>query len=256
MKLEGKTAVVTGAARGMGRSHCLKLAREGADIIACDIRKELLDETIEQVREIGRNGMSIVMDITKIKEVKNGVFYIIKKFNHIDILVNNAGILRKNPIHKTSESDWDDVLSVNLKGTWICIKYVAPYMIKARSGKIINIASTEGIIGTANLSAYCASKFGVIGLTKVAAIELAPYNINVNAIAPSSTKTEMMSEQAEIANIDLQERANYLASKHLFNRLIEPMDISNAVAWLASDEANNITGVCLVVDGGRLVKSS
>jgi NAD(P)-dependent dehydrogenase (short-subunit alcohol dehydrogenase family) len=254
MKLDGKVAFITGAARGMGRSHCLKLAKEGADIIACDIKEDLLFETVKQVKAIGRHGMAIVVDISKNSEVKDAVSDAINKFSHIDILVNNAGILRKSLIHETSESDWDDVLSINLKGVWLCIKYIAPYMMKVKSGKIINIASTEAFIGTPNLAAYCASKFGVMGLTKVAAIELAPYNVNVNAVAPSSTKTDMMRELAEQANVNLDERACELATKHLFNRLVEPIDISNTVAWLASDEAKNITGSCIIVDAGRLTK--
>jgi len=254
LKLDSKVAFITGAARGMGRSHCLKLAKEGADIIACDVREDQLIETVKQVKTIGRHGIAIVADVSKNSEVEGAVFDAIKEFNHIDILVNNAGIIRKSLIYETSESDWDDVLSVNLKGTWLCIKHIAPYMMKVKSGKIINIASTEGFIGTANLAAYCASKFGVMGLTKVAAIELAPYNINVNAVAPSSTKTDMMRELAEQANINLDERTRELASKHLFNRLVEPMDISNTVAWLASDEAKNITGSCIIVDAGRLTK--
>jgi len=262
MKLEGKVAIVTGGARGQGRSHCLSLAREGADIVACDICKDLpvdwplgkrgeLDETVNQVKALGRRAIDLIADISKADEVRAVVDKTIDEFGKVDILVNNAAVdFLYGPCHKVTEEDWDIMLDVNLKGTWLCCKYVIPHMIKQKSGKIINISSVCGLMGMENVVPYTCSKHGVIGLTRALAAELAPYKINVNAICPGAVDTPMLSASAKIIGITPEEAQKMWGESTLLGELWQPQDISNAVVWLASEDSRYLTGHSLPADGG------
>jgi NAD(P)-dependent dehydrogenase (short-subunit alcohol dehydrogenase family) len=262
MKLEEKVAIVTGGARGMGRSHCLALAREGANIVTCDIcgtlpvewplgTKEELDETVSQVNKSGGKAVGLVADISKADEVKAVVDETIGQFGRVDILVNNAAVdFHYGACHEVTEEQWDIMIDVNLKGSWLCCKSVIPHMIKQKSGKIINVSSVCGLTGLANVVPYTCSKFGVIGLTKSLAAELAPYHINVNTICPGAVDTPMLSESAKIIGVTPEEAQEMWGQSTLLNTLWQPQDVSNAVVCLASEDFRFLTGHSLPVDGG------
>jgi len=262
MKLEGKVAIVTGGARGMGRSHCLALAQEGAHIITFDICKDYpvdwplgkkgeLEETINQVLALGRRAVGLVADVSKGSEVKAVVDRAINEFGRVDILVNNAAVdFHYGPCHEVSEEDWELMLNVNLKGPWLCCKYVIPQMMKQKSGKIINISSVCGRMGMPNVVPYTCSKHGVIGLTRALAAELAPYKINVNAICPGPVDTPMFSESARIIGVALKDAKEKWVENTVWRELWQPQDISKAVVWLASEDSRFLTGHSLPADGG------
>ena len=256
MTLNGKVAFVTGAARGMGRSHCLALAKEGADIVACDIGKDIpdaeyslgnneeLEGTVEEVIAAGRKALGLLADISRSDEVKNAVDTAIAEFGKIDILVNNAGIaLIGKPFHEVSEEQWDLVLNVNLKGTWLCCKHVVPHMLEQESGKIINISSHCGLFGIATIGPYTCAKHGVIGMTRVLSAELAPHGINVNAVCPGAVDTPMLSKAFEKIGMTFEEaEKEWGGSSVVPGELIPPEDISKTVVWLASDDAQYMHG--------------
>ena len=260
MKFEGKVAIVTGAAGGMGYSHCLALAREGADVASADIcQEEELNKVIDEVKSLGRRGIGIKCDVSKSDEVKAMVDKVLAELGKIDILVNNAGTSTAKLVVDVEEDEWDRVLSVNLKGVFLCCKYVLPHMIKQRSGKIINIASVWGRQGAPFCSPYTASKFGVVGFTESLAREVASFNINVNAVGPGPVNTELLQGTAPAwaayLGIPAEPEAYYenvYKSMTLFGREITAEDVSNTVVWLASEDARNLTGQHILVDGGHV----
>ena len=249
--LTGKKALVTGSSRGIGRGIALVLARQGADV-AINYRssKEKAEAVVKEIRKMGCNSLSVQADVSQKDQVEKMVAEIVEKFSKIDILVNNAGIVVFKPFDQITEEDWDKTLAVNLKGQFLCIKAVAPIMEKQKWGRIINIASiaSGGVgVGFLNLAHYCASKGGVVALTEELAIELSPKGINVNAVAPGVIDTDMTAsfKEDEKTMVGLMAR---IAKK----RLGKPEDIGAAVAFLASNEADYITGTTLYVDGGWL----
>ncbi|MCG2676810.1 3-oxoacyl-[acyl-carrier-protein] reductase [bacterium] len=246
MRLKDKVALVTGGGRGIGRAIVLALAKEGADIVTCDINLENLKEVVSEVEKLGKKILIQKVDVSKISEVDDVVKKALDKFTKIDILVNNAGITRDNLILKMSEEEWDQVLDINLKGAFNCLKAVARPMMKARSGRIVNIASVVGMMGNPGQANYAASKAGIIGLTKSAAKELASRGINVNAIAPGFIKTTM----TESLSDEVKEK---LINQIPLKRLGEVTDVANLVVFLASDDASYITGEVIKVDGGMLM---
>lgn len=246
MRLKDKVALVTGGGRGIGRAIVLALAKEGADIVTCDINLENLKEVAKKIEKLGRKILIQKVDVSKLSEVNDLVKKALDKFAKIDILVNNAGITRDNLILRMSEEEWDQVLDINLKGTFNCLKAVARPMMKARSGRIVNIASVVGMMGNAGQANYAASKAGIIGLTKSAAKELASRGINVNAIAPGFIKTTM----TEALSDEVKEK---LINQIPLKRLGETTDVANLVVFLASDDASYITGEVIKVDGGMLM---
>lgn len=243
MNVQGKIALVTGGARGIGREIALVLAQAGADVAICDVNLETAQATQKEIESLGRKSMSFATDVTDFKAVEGMVNLLLDNFKRIDILVNNAGITKDNLLLRMSEDDWDKVLAVNLKGVFNGTKAVSKPMIKQRSGKIVSIASIIGIMGNAGQANYAASKGGIISFTKSVARELASRNINVNAVAPGFIQTAMTDKLSE------EQRKAMLANIPL-NRLGVPRDVANACLFLASEEAAYITGQTIVVDGG------
>jgi 3-oxoacyl-[acyl-carrier protein] reductase len=184
MRLEGKVALITGGARGIGRAIALTFAREGADIVVADVNLEIAQKTASEIESLGRKALALEMDVTNYDLVEAGINKILDKMGKVDILVNNAGITKDNLVLRMSQADWDAVINVNLKGTFNCIKAVSRPMVKQRSGRIISIASIIGLMGNPGQANYAASKAGIIALTKTVAKELASRNINANAVAP------------------------------------------------------------------------
>ncbi|MBL7081660.1 MAG: 3-oxoacyl-[acyl-carrier-protein] reductase [Candidatus Omnitrophica bacterium] len=245
MRLKDKVALVTGGAQGIGRQICLAFAREGADIIIGDVNLEQAAKTKQEIGALGRNVEAETLDVTDYPQVQNTLNKILDKFKKIDILINNAGITRDNLILRMSEAEWEAVINVNLRGTFNCIKAVSRVMVKQRAGKIINIASIIGLIGNIGQANYSASKAGVIALTKTTAKELGPRNINVNAVAPGFIQTQMTERLSE-------EIKTKMISAIPLGRFGNPADVAGTCLFLASEEANYITGQTIIVDGGMI----
>lgn len=246
MKLKGKVALITGAAQGIGKAIAIALAKEGADIIASDINLELAEKTAGEISSIGVKAKSLKMNVADYSEVEGKVKEAVAEFGKIDILVNNAGITKDSLLVRMKPEDFDAVLSVNLKGTYNCTKVISRLMMKARSGKIVNIASIVGQMGNVGQANYAASKAGVIGFTKTAARELAVRGINVNAIAPGFIDTEMTRRLPEDKKIKLNEQIP-------LGRLGTPEDVASAVIFLATDDSKYITGQVISVNGGMIM---
>lgn len=248
MKLSGKVAIITGASSGIGRATALLFAMEGAKVVVNYSHSEdEANEVVERIKEFGGNAIAVKADVSKEADVKKMVDETIRKFKKIDILFNNAGIELQKPITITTEDDWDKVLAVNLKGMFLCSKHAIPYLLE-NAGVIVNTASAAGLVGTAMLSAYSASKGGVIALTKSLAIELAP-KIRVNCICPGAIDTPMLRRFID-RTPDPAAYEKQLAGLHALGRLGKPEEIAQAALFLASDESSFITGIALPVDGG------
>ncbi len=246
MRLKDKVALVTGGARGIGRSIAMLFAKEGADIVIWDVNMQEAEKTCADIEGLGRKAMASQVDVTKYAEVEESLNKILDKFAKVDILVNNAGITKDALLLRMSEADWDAVINVNLKGTFNCTKAASKAMIKQRLGKIVNIASIIGIIGNAGQANYSASKAGIIALTKTSAKELASRNVNVNAIAPGFIQTEMT------AKLPPELKEKMLANIPL-NKFGSPDDVARACLFLVSSEADYITGQTIIVDGGMVM---
>ncbi|MBN2301475.1 MAG: 3-oxoacyl-[acyl-carrier-protein] reductase [Lentisphaerae bacterium] len=243
---DGKTAIVTGAARGIGRTIAEELAREGADLAICDLDLNWLAETADSIRSIGRKAECIGVNVSDWPGVNEAVTTIVKSMGHVDILVNNAGITKDAFLARMTEENWDAVISVNLKGTFLFTKAVSKPMMKQKSGTIVNIASIIGLIGNAGQCNYAASKAGVIALTKSAAKELASRGIRVNAVAPGFIETKM----TETLQEDVRDQ---MLAAIPMRRFGNPTDVANAVVFLASDAAAYMTGQVLTVSGGMVM---
>ena len=247
MDLKNKIVIVTGSRRGIGKVIALRLAKAGANVVVSDINIDDCNKVVEEIKTIGGNALAVKADISNPEEVKNVVKSTVKRFGKVDILVNNAGVYMQKPFTDVAEQDFDKILDINLKGVFLCSKAVVPEMIKQGKGKIINITSIAGQVGFANSSAYCASKGAIINLTRELALELAQYKINVNAIGPGVIETAMTKDLLK----DEATKETLLANIPL-NRIGKPEDIANAALFLASDNADYITGITLFVDGGWL----
>ncbi len=246
MRFKDKLTLVTGSARGIGREIALAFAKEGSDVVICDVNLEAALNTQKEIQAMGRQSLALAVDVTGLSQVEEMVNKILDKFKKIDILVNNAGITKDGLLLRMSEADWDSVIDVNLKGTFNCTRSVAKVMLKNRAGKIINIASIIGIIGNAGQVNYAASKAGVIALTKTTARELASRGICVNAIAPGFIKTEMTAKLPT----EVQEK---MLSQIPLARFGQPQDVADLCLFLASSDADYITGQVIVVDGGMVM---
>ena len=275
-RFRDRVVLITGAAHGMGRAHALAFAREGARLVLCDAcrqystvpyplaQPEELAALASEIEQMGRPVIAMQTDVTHLSDMQTLAARAQQAFGSIDIVVANAGLYSFAPGWELSEEQWDETVNVDLKGVWITCKVCIPYMLPRHSGKIICIASTAGEKGMANLAHYVAAKHGVIGLVKTLAIELAPYNINVNAVCPTSVDTAMCRNQALYDVFaggpgpqgTFEHMLTLMNALNLFTdrNLLEPEAVSAAVMWLASDEARHITGSALPVDAGYLTR--
>jgi 3-oxoacyl-[acyl-carrier protein] reductase len=245
-QLENQVAVVTGAGRGIGRAIALKFAAHGADIAAVDLKTDFVQETVDEVRKLGRKAWAVAANVSEAASVEAAAERILKETGHVDILVNNAGITKDGLLMRMSEADWDAVLDINLKGTFLFTKAFSRAFLKQRSGRIVNIASVIGLIGNAGQCNYAASKAGVIGFTKSVARELASRGITANAIAPGFIETKMTEALSPEARAALLKQIP-LAS------LGQPEDVAEVALFFASPAARYITGQGLAVDGGMVM---
>ncbi len=243
-----KVALITGGARGIGRAIALKLAGQGADVAILDAgRAEITEQTAAEIRALGVRALAIQCDITDYGQVTQAVSQVREQLGGVDILVNNAGITRDKLALRMTPEDFDAVLSVNLKGTFLMIKALYADFMKKRAGRIVNIASISGLMGNAGQANYSASKAGVVGLTKTIARELASRNVTCNAVAPGFIETPMTAGMNQDA---LEEACKSIPLR----RMGKPEDVANAVAFLAGDDAGYITGSVINVDGGFFMR--
>lgn len=274
MILQGKVAVITGAARGLGRASAIEFAKNGADLVLIDIGENIdvvpyslgsqsqLNYTGELCRELGATVLTCLADIRKTNQIEKVVEQAIARFGKIDILLNNAGIAAPSGkiVHEVTEEQWLTMIDIDLNGAWRMIKAVGKHMVEQRSGNIINIASTAGIVGYRHFSGYVAAKHGIIGLTKAVALDYAPLKIRVNAICPGSVRDSqavegmMLSEIARAIEVPVSEHEETFVQAQPMNELIEPQDIADAAVWLASDACKRMTGSVVTVDGGFSIK--
>ncbi|MBS6600924.1 MAG: 3-oxoacyl-[acyl-carrier-protein] reductase [Clostridium sp.] len=245
--LKGKCAIVTGAAKGIGKAIALKLASLGANIVLnYRSSEEKAIETENEIKALGVEVLRVKGDISNISDVENLINTAKENFGKIDIMVNNAGITKDTLILRMKEEDFDSVINVNLKGVFNCLKTITPVMVKQREGKIINLSSVVGLSGNAGQVNYAASKAGVIGMTKSLAKEVGARGITVNAVAPGFIETDM----TEVLGDKFKEEAKKAIP---LKRLGKPEDVANVVAFLASEDANYITGQVIQVDGGMVM---
>ncbi len=273
-RLDGKVAFITGAARGQGRSHAIRMAQEGADIIAIDLAAQIgtvpyamatpadLDETVRQVEALDRRIVASIADVRDYDAVKSALDAGVAQLGHLDIVSANAGIESFAPAEQLTDEQFTDMLQVNLMGVWHAAKAAVPHLRAAGGGSMIFTSSFAGLAPLANNAHYTAAKHGVVGLMRVMATELAPDNIRVNTVNPTMVNTDMVQNEfthklfrPDRENPTLEEFAEAAATINLLPiPWVEPIDISNAVLWLASDEARYVTGITLPIDAGALLK--
>jgi 3-oxoacyl-[acyl-carrier protein] reductase len=244
MRLKNKVALVTGGSRGIGRSICIEIAKNGADIVLTYIKdKDAADQLVDEIVKMGRKAMAIQADAADYLKAQEIVAIIKERFGRLDILVNNAGTIADAPLFMLTENAWDQVINTNLKSVFNYSKAVIVTFLKQEAGCIINISSVSGMGGVAGQSNYCASKAGIINFTKSVAKEVAKKNVRINSISPGYVKTDMITQINE-------KRNNELLAAIPMQRVADPEDISKVVVFLATDDANYITGQNIVIDGG------
>ncbi len=246
MHLTDRVAVVTGSSKGIGRAIALEFGRHGAKVVVSGRNQERTEQVCRDIQSTGGTAIAVIGDVANMQDAETLIKAAVDEFGKVDILVNNAGITKDSLLIRMSESDWDAVININLKGTFNCIKAVTRLMMKQRYGRIINITSVVGEIGNAGQANYAASKAGIIGLTKSVARELASRNITCNAIAPGFIETDMTANLDETVKESLKDQIP-------LGRLGSVEDVAKAVSFLASDEAAYITGQVLNVDGGMVM---
>ena len=250
MDLKDKVAIVTGARRGMGITHALVLAKDGVKVVVADISLEDCQKVVEEIEKNGGEAIAVKCDVSKKEEVKEMVKETVEKFGKVDILVNNAGITQFKPFLELTEEEWDRTIDINLKGYFLCAQATAEEMAKQKAGVIVNIASVamgQQGIGFPTLVHYCASKGGIVGMTEALAVELAPFGIRVNAIAPGMIDTPMIDPVKKDPGT-----MEAMLARVPMHRVGKPKEVSNLVLFLASDASSYITGSTVVIDGGWL----
>ena len=246
-EFKDKVVLVTGASTGIGRATALKFAQEGAKVVICDVNEDGGQTTLMDIKKITDNCFFFKCDISQEKDIKVLIQKTIDKFGRLDVAYNNAGVEGQptSTTDCTSEA-WDKVININLKGVWMCMKYEIQQMLKQGGGKIINCSSIAGLVGFEALPAYVASKHGVLGLTKTAALEYASKNIRVNALCPGVIETPMLTRFTQGHN-------EVMAEQVPMKRVGQPEEMADCVLWLASDKSSYVTGQAIAADGGWIV---
>jgi 3-oxoacyl-[acyl-carrier protein] reductase len=248
-KLDGRVAVVTGAGRGIGAAEAIKMAQEGASVAVLDLSAEAGQDTVAAIKKAGGEAVAIACDVSSAKQVGAAFEEVANRFGRIDVLVNNAGLLRDNLLFKMSEDDWDKVLDVHLKGSFLCSQAVQQYMVEQEYGRIIMTSSIVAL-GNKGQVNYSAAKAGLQAMARTLALELGRFNVTVNAVAPGWIETEMTKEAAERVGITMEDMKERFAKNIPLRRFGKPEDVANVVAFLASDEASYISGETIYVAGG------
>jgi NAD(P)-dependent dehydrogenase (short-subunit alcohol dehydrogenase family) len=264
--LTGQVALVTGGARGQGRSHCLALAEAGAAVVALDICRDLdvpayplgtraeLDAVVAEIRAAGGEALPIVADVRDAASVEAGMAAVAAEFGRLDILVNNAAIVTSAPFWELSEQQWCAVVDTNLSGVWRMTKAAAPFLRRSPRGRVVHIASTGGVRAIPEFAHYVAAKHGVVGLTRAMAIELAGDGVTVNAILPGAVASPMLDGLADELGLTPDDVHKRWLHDQLLVEVIPASDVTGALIWLLSDSARHVTGHCLAVDGGALAR--
>jgi NAD(P)-dependent dehydrogenase (short-subunit alcohol dehydrogenase family) len=249
--LQGKVVLVTGGGSGIGRATSLRLAQEGAKVMIVDYVPEGAERTVQMIKEAGGEASCIAADVSVTRQVEMMVDKTVTTYERLDCAFNNAGIEGKMvDTAEYPEDVFDRIIAINLKGVWLCMKYEIPQMLKSGGGAIVNTASGAGLVGVAQLSAYNASKHGVVGLTKTAALEFAQKNIRVNCVCPGLINTPMVARMVDSGGMNEQE---FLAAEPV-GRMGRPEEIGEGVVWLLSDAASFVTGHAMSIDGGFVAR--
>jgi NAD(P)-dependent dehydrogenase (short-subunit alcohol dehydrogenase family) len=270
VQLKGKTAVITGAARGLGRACATRFAEEGADLVLLDIGQDLdgvpyplgsggqLEHTADLCRRHGAAVLAVRADVRSAEACEAAVGQALDRFGSVQVLVNGAGIAAPSgkAVHEITEDEWDLMIDTDLTGAWRMMRAVVPSMVARNEGSVINVASTAGLVGYRHFAGYVAAKHGLIGLTKAASLDYAPHRVRVNALCPGSVRDEplvegrMLAEIARSLDVAVEEHEEIFVQAQPMNRLIEPDDIAGAALWLAGDDSRQVTGTTVTVDGG------
>ncbi|MCG6495248.1 SDR family oxidoreductase [Kitasatospora sp. A2-31] len=274
MRLEGKTAVITGAARGLGRACATRFAEEGASLLLLDVGRDLdgvpyalgsdsqLRHTADLCRRHGVPVVTMTADVRSGTACEEAVAQALDRFGSVQVLVNNAGIAAPSgkAIHDITEDEWQLMIDIDLSGAWRMMRAVAPTMVARREGSIINVSSTAGLVGYRHFAGYVAAKHGLVGLTKAAALDYAPHRVRVNAVCPGSVRDDavvegrMLAEIARSLDVSVDEHEEIFVQAQPTNRLIEPEDVAGAAVWLAGDDSRQVTGTAVTVDGGFVAR--
>ncbi|MFB6214497.1 MAG: SDR family NAD(P)-dependent oxidoreductase [Candidatus Bipolaricaulia bacterium] len=249
MSLRDKVSIVTGAGVGIGKATAIRLAKRGSTVVIADVDSENGKRVAEELREQGSKAKFHRVDVSQSSQVENLMDRTVEEFGGLDVLVNNAGIYRKGSAVTADEKDWDEIISVNLKSMFLCIKYAVPYMREGGGGSIVNVASEAGIVGIENQVAYNVAKAGAISLTQSSAIDFSSDNIRVNCVAPGTTATPLVKKSLE-KEPDPEEARKKLEEVRPMNRLGDPDEIASAIVFLASDDPGYATGTVFSIDGG------
>jgi len=254
MKLRNKVAIITGGSSGIGRATAVLLAKEGANVVIADIDVSGGEETSSLIKKEKGDVLFVKTNVSSSVEVQNMVKRTIEKYKKIDILVNNSGVVRVGSLDDYSEDDFDLLFRTNVKGIFLCCKYVVPYMKKQKSGVIVNLASIAAHVGQVNHSLYCASKAGALAMTRALALDLAPHNIRVNSISPGATDTPMLrsdvAKQAKQRNMDPEDLKKEFEAQGVMGRWAKPEEVATGILYLASDDSSYMTGADILIDGG------